>query len=176
MREFEYNEESPSERPRRQKRPLTLKSRAIRYLAQREYSRKELRQKLLRAQGDEPNERAVDELLDELEKRNYLSDERFAGTRARVRSSKFGNARIAYELKMQGVSAEHIAQALSPLKETEFERAQALWVRRFGSAPKDFKERAKQIRYLSARGFSMDVIRRVIESAGADIEDSFNFE
>lgn len=168
--------ESQIECPVRQRRPVTLKARAIRYLSLREYSRKELRQKLLCAQGDEPNEREVDELLDELEKRNYLSDERFAGTRARVRSAKFGNARIAYELKMQGVSAEHIAQALLPLKETEFERAQALWRRRFGSAPADFKERAKQIRYLSNRGFSMDIIRQIIERAGVDLEDDSEFE
>ena len=159
-----------------QRSPLTLKARAIRCLALREYSRKELRQKLLRFQGDEPNEREVEELLDDLEKRNYLSDGRFAGTRARIRSAKFGNARIAYELKMQGVSAEHIAKALSPYKETEYERAQALWEKRFGNAPKDFKERAKQIRYLSNRGFSMDVIRHVIESSGTDFEDGSDFE
>lgn len=159
-----------------QRPPLTLKARAIRCLALREYSRKELCQKLLRFQGDEPNEREVEELLDDLEKRNYLSDERFAGTRARIRSAKFGNARIAYELKMQGVSAEHIAKALSPYKETEYERAQALWEKRFGNAPKDFKERAKQIRYLSNRGFSMDVIRHVIESSGTDFEDGSDFE
>lgn len=154
----------------RKRESLSLKARAVRYLARREHSRTELRQKLRAYLSESETEDDLDELLDELQRKGYLSDERFARSRVRVRSSRYGNARIAYELKSSGVSSELIDQALDEVGGSEIDRARNLWTRRFGKQPEDFKERGKQMRYLLARGFSMDVARRVVQS---DIFDDY---
>ncbi len=151
---------------------LTLKARAVQYLARREHSRRELRTKLLRYMAESETADDVDCLLDELEAKGFLSDERYATSRARVRSQKYGQARIAFELRSQGVDAETIAEVVEPLKETEAARARALWVKRFkGVAAEDQKERARHIRYLAARGFTFDVISKVIAGADDDLEN-----
>ena len=166
------NEENSTVALKQSKRESpSIKTRAIRYLARREYSRQELRQKLRPYLQESENETTLKALLDELEQRGYLSDERFARSRVRLRSARYGNARLAYELKADGVSAGIIEKTLQDLGQSEYERARALWQKRFGVAPQDFKERGKQMRYLLARGFSMDVARRVIQSD--DFEDYF---
>ena len=76
---------------------------------------------------------------------------------------------MAYELKASGVSSELIANAIEELEETEAERAKALWQKRFGKPAEDYKERAKQMRYLLSRGFSMEVARQVVRAD--DFED-----
>lgn len=147
------------------KRPLSLKARAVQYLARREYSRAELRSKLRRylLPQDDPGE--LERVLDELQEKNLLSETRYAESRVRTRSGRFGNARLEYELRQQGVPAEAIAEALEPFKENEAERALALWRRRFSSPADTPKERAKQIRYLLARGFSFDTVQEVLRLA-----------
>jgi regulatory protein len=57
------------------------------------------------------------------------------------------------------------------LRETELERARAIWQRKYGdraAAPADPAERARQMRFLIARGFSADVVRRVVRSVADD--------
>ena len=75
---------------------------------------------------------------------------------------------LRYELKNNGVSSEIITRTMQELGAGEYERAQALWRRRFGQAATDFKERGKQMRYLLARGFSMDVVRKVVKAEEFD--------
>ena len=113
----------------------------------------------------------MDTILDELEQKGYLSDERFARSRVRLRAARYGNARLAYELRSSGVSSELIDQALDDLGQSEGERARALWSKRFGQVAQDYKERAKQMRYLLARGFSMDVARKVVQAD--DFDETF---
>jgi regulatory protein len=48
------------------------------------------------------------------------------------------------------------------LRESELQRARDVWQRRFEKPPQDAAERAKQARFLAARGFDGDVIRRVL--------------
>ena len=90
------------------KRPaLSLKGRALAWLAQREHSRSELRGKLLRHLSRQPAdeaaepaeaEPAVEALLDWLQAHGYLSDERFVESRIHARAARFGNLRIRQEL------------------------------------------------------------------------------
>lgn len=160
--------EVANESVRRKRASPSLKARAVSYLARREYSRSELRQKLKIYLSDSETEDDLDELLDELLRKGYLSDERFARSRVRVRSARYGNARIAYELKSNGISSDLIDQALNEVGGSEFERARTLWFKKFGKQPEDFKERGKQMRYLLARGFSMEVARKVVQSDGLD--------
>lgn len=149
----------------RAKNPPTILQRAVAALARREYSRAELARKLARyqAEGDDPA--AIDAVLYQLEAKGMLSDERFAGALARTRGERFGAARVRQELRQRGVAPELIRQSTDALKQTEFERAREVWRRKFGTLPRDEAERAKQVRFLTARGFSVDVVLRVIKDA-----------
>lgn len=166
-------------------RPPSLRARALQALALREHSRSELRRKLCRprpgAHGpseDVPDDRdAVDErrqahaaeveaLLDELQAQGLLSDERFIESRVHARASRFGNRRIQQELQRHGVSLDD--RTAAELRRSEEQRARSVWSRRFGASAADAAERARQMRFLAARGFSPDVIRRVVRGRDPD--------
>jgi regulatory protein len=151
----------------RKKPELSLRARALQYLARREYCRAELRGKLLpHVQADEDSETAqfvaVDALLDDLTARGWLSDERAATQLVHAKRSRFGTQRIAHELRQKGIAENLISDALPQLKETELEAAREVWRKKFGTAPQDEKEKAKQVRFLQSRGFSMDAIFKVL--------------
>jgi len=158
----------------RKKPELSLRARALQYLARREYSRAELRGKLLpHVQVDDDFEQVspvnLDALLDDLTARGWLSDERAATQLVHTKRSRFGTQRITHELRQKGIAEELISAALPALKETELEAARSVWQRKFGTAPQDAKEKAKQARFLQSRGFSMDVIFKVMRHD--DLED-----
>ncbi len=108
----------------------------------------------------------VDDLLDELQARQLLSSARFIESRVHVRSSRFGNQRIRSELAQHGERLD--PETAQRLADSELARAQAVWLRKFHEATSDPSERARQARFLSARGFSPHVIRRVVRGAGGD--------
>jgi len=138
----------------------TLRERALRLLARREYARAELARKL--APYAESSE-VVDALLDDLESRRLLSDERYAEMRVNVRSARYGNARLIQEMRATGVGAEAVDQALAAAGD-EFSRARQVWSRKFGenTPPQEASERARQANFLMRRGFSGDIIRRLL--------------
>lgn len=142
----------------------TLRERALRLLARREHSCAELARKL--APHAESAE-AVEALLDELKRRDLLSDERYVEARLRARAARLGDARLAYELRTQGVCEELVDAALAA-SEDELSRAQRVWQRKFGDKAADATERARQMRFLLGRGFSGETIRRVVRG---DFED-----
>lgn len=107
----------------------------------------------------------MEALLDDLTQQNWLSDSRVAEHIVNHRRAKFGIQRIAHELRQKGLDEALIANALPQLKESESETARSLWQKKFGKPPQDDKEKAKQIRFLQSRGFSLDVILRVIRSS-----------
>ena len=103
---------------------------------------------------------AVDQLLDWLAANKYLSETRFVESRVNARSRKQGALLIKLELARHGLALE--PEQAATLRETEFARAQALWQRKFGEVAPDARLRAKQTRFLAARGFAADVVRRVV--------------
>ena len=160
--------------------PLSLKGRALAWLAQREHSASELRRKLLRQARTEraaasssadddtagDDEARVDALVDWLRAHRYLSEERFVESRVHARAGRYGNLRIRQELAQHGVTLP--AEAVEALKASELERATAVWRRKFGVAPADAAERARQSRFLAQRGFSPEVIARLMRHTPAD--------
>jgi len=173
--------------------PLSLKARAIGLLAQREHSRTELRRKLLRIvqqqrreqlaaaraaageeEGGEPPdtpceddadaaEAAVDALLDALAAEGYLNETRFVESRLHLRAGRFGVQRIQQELAQHGLRLD--AEQQSQLRETELERAREVWKKRFGDQPsRELAEQARQTRFLLARGFAPDLVRRLLRA------------
>ena len=144
----------------------TLRERALRLLARREHARSELARKLMPYAESAD---ALEALLDDLTNRRLLSDERYVEMRMNARGARFGNARLAYELRQQGVSEELVDAALSTTAD-ELTRARQVWQRKFGASNKapDASERARQLRFLMSRGFSGETIRRVLRG---DFED-----
>ncbi len=145
----------------------SLKSRALRYLAAREHSRAELERKL-RSADEKAGELA--RVLDELEAKGFISAERVAESVLHRRASRFGTSRIRRELQDKGLDAETVQASVERLRATEFERAREVWRRKFAEPAPDAAGRAKQMRFLAARGFGTDTIRRVVSGAGDDDE------
>lgn len=138
-----------------------LEMRALRYLARREYSRLELERKLS-AHDRSVAPEILAELMDKLEHEGLLSTERAAEQIVRARRSRFGSKRIIHALKEKGIDEACIQEALPNLKETEQDAAIAVWQKKFGKAPDSKEEWGKQMRFMVNRGFSIDVIRRVL--------------
>lgn len=160
---------------------LSLKGRALQLLAQRDQSRVELRAKLLRhaaadagaraeaetAEGEIAGDEArsahaaqVDLLLDWLEANRFLSIDRFVESRVHAREGRFGNRRIRAELAQHGVAVS--TELARTLAESELQRAAAVRERRFAGPPGSAAERAAQSRFLAGRGFSPEVIQRLM--------------
>lgn len=189
--------------PRRKPVVISLRERALRILVRREYSRLELRRRLLEHAA---SEKELDALLDALEQKKQLSDQRYAESRARVLGRKYSSARIGQELRRQGVGDEDMARAMQDARAADLQRARTIWQRKFGArasfgltedadadadaaaevdaannlaannpAADNAAERARQIRFLQSRGFSFDIIRQVIAgSADFDAEANAN--
>ena len=150
---------------------LSVKGRALRYLAQREHSRAELERKLARAVQDLPEVSAqaqISAALDELAAKGLLSEERTAQSVLLSQGRRFGTRRLRQTLQSKGLAPELVADTLQQARGTELERAREVWRRRFGQPPADAAERARQMRFMAGRGFESDVIRRVVQGADDD--------
>jgi regulatory protein len=157
----------------RKKSELSLRARALQYLARREHSRAELRGKLLRSvqknedsghEFDSSGQADLDALLDDLSARGWLSDQRAAAQLIHLKRNRFGTQRITYELRQKGIAEELIDAVLPSLKENEMEAAREVWQKKFFTLPGDAKEKARQMRFLQSRGFSIDVIIKVLHN------------
>jgi regulatory protein len=161
------------------KQSPSLKARALRLLSMREYSRKGLATKLeesaarmLKFNSSEddseelvpaiPLAAQIEAVLDDFEARGWLSDQRFAEALVRRRSERFGTRKIQDELAQAGVDSSKTTDLLKSLKDTEYQRAHELWLRKFGALAADQKERARQYRFLASKGFSSDVVSKVV--------------
>ncbi len=184
-------------------RPASIKVRALQWLAQREHSRDELRSKLLRllrrstvlpaaATDEEPSvanagsdtgsnpgpefdpAAEVEALLLWLEVRGYLSEARFVESRVNARQARYGNQRIRQELRQHGVTLD--AQTQQALAHSEFDRALAVWGKKFSGPGEDAGARIRQMRFLAGRGFSADVVRRVVQHRASDEAGDFDID
>lgn len=120
--------------------------------------------------GAEPNEPVdpavldaeLEQLLAWLQAQGYLDEQRFVESRLHLRSQRFGSLRIKQELAQHGLALS--SEQAQGLREAELPRAVAIRQRKFGEAlPADASARAKQARFLAARGFSAEVIRKALQ-------------
>ena len=147
---------------------LSLKGRALKLLAQREHSRLELLRKLSPHVQDGDDLPAI---LDELEKRGFISVERVVESVIRSKAGRFGTARVLHDLRSKGLDDETVRQASEQLRGSEHARAWTVWKQRFGSPAQTPQERMKQMRFLASRGFGGDVVRKVVDKQQPPEED-----
>lgn len=101
-----------------------------------------------------------------LAEQGLVSDTRFVEALVRSRvDAGHGPLRIARELAHKGIDEDAIRRALAARTGEWPQRARAARRKRFGDAPPaDFRELAKQIRFLQSRGFTLEQIRTVVDT------------
>jgi regulatory protein len=129
------------------------------YLARREHTNLELTRKLEHAGYAEDE---IETILNEFSQRGWLSDQRFAEDFVNQKKSRFGILKLEYELRQHGVEETDIQRALELAQETELERALDIWRKKYDNLPANTSEKARQIRFLQGRGFSMNIILLVL--------------
>lgn len=135
---------------------------AVRLLGSREHTRRELGRKLnARHAGSD----LVESVLDDLEQRGLLSDERFAENYVDQRSRKgYGPLRIRAELSERGVEQEIAARWLDDGPYDWSEILEDAAARKFGGARVgDMRTLAKRGRFLEQRGFPLSLVRRYLD-------------
>lgn len=138
-----------------------IEAAAVRLLAGREHARAELARKLT-AKGHGHAE--VDAVLDDLARRELLSDERFAEQyiAARVRKG-YGPLRIRAELRERGVDPALVAACLAAGGHDWPGLLRDVRAGKFGAGrPADRREAARQARFLVHRGFPEGLVRDLL--------------
>jgi regulatory protein len=149
----------------RQQLEKSLRQRALEYLSKREYSAVELTQKLKSYATEEDD---VPALIADFKTRGWLSDARYAEQMVHARQAKFGASKVAHELREKGVDDSLIAEAVAGLQDSEVERAREVWRKKFKAAAATREEWAKQARFLQSRGFTFDVIKKILNRQAED--------
>ncbi|HSI28811.1 MAG TPA: recombination regulator RecX [Methylophilus sp.] len=149
----------------RQQPEKSLRQRALEYLSKREYAAAELAQKL-KGYASETDDIAA--LIADFKTRGWLSDARYTEQMVHARQAKFGAARVANELREKGIDDHLVAEAVATLQVNEVERAGEVWRKKFKAAPATREEWAKQARFLQSRGFTFDVIKKILNRHAED--------
>ena len=146
---------------------VAVRRTAMDLLARREHGRVELTRKL-RQRGALPD--MIDTALDRLTEEGLLSESRYLESFVSYRArSGYGPLRIREELSQRGLQRTDIELALRESGINWQEQLEDTWRRKFsGHLPIDARERAKQGRFLSYRGYSMEMISRLFSGRGMD--------
>lgn len=147
------------------KEPSSLRARALRHLARREYTRHELTLKLA---PHAESEAEIAQVLDDFTQRGWLSEQRAAEQMVHARRSRYGIMRIRRDLEAKGVDAEVVSTTVAALKDGELEAARDVWRRKFKAVPVGAADRAKQARFLLGRGFGSEVITKLLRGLVKD--------
>ena len=138
--------------------PLEARKKAMDFLARREYGQTELIRKL----ADKGYDRDVaDQAVAQLTADGLQSDQRFADSfvQSRINQGK-GPVRIRLDLTQRGITDSTVEIALEEADPDWYALAREQRVKKFGEAsPSDFKEKARQMRFLQYRGFEQDHIQ-----------------
>ena len=140
---------------------LDIERAAMRLLAQNEHTVRQIKTKL--SKKDFASE-AIDVVLDDLQQRDLLSDERFAEQYLLMRSRKgFGPVRIEQEMYEKGVGESLIRLTMDEADIDWRELLTETVQKKYGSgAALNYEERARRARFLEYRGFTASLIRKVL--------------
>ena len=136
------------------------------WLSRRDYSQHEIRQKLT-TKGYTPED--ITPVLSVFLEEGLINESRYAENLVHWRRNKgYGPLRVNQQLKAKGIPDEIIAEHLQITDNAWATAARQIWRKHFkGKLPKEYKERAKQIRFLQYRGFT----RAHIESVLVEVEE-----
>jgi regulatory protein len=135
---------------------------AVWMLARREYSRKELHQRLI--DKGTPHEMAT-AVLDELRDSGYQSDERFIQSLVRVRISQGKGPIILFqEAREHQIPIDMLNAAIAAESPDWFALAVEVIEKRFGEIAETWKEKAQQYRFLTMRGFEREQIQAIFKN------------
>ena len=108
-------------------------------------------------------------ILDELEEKDWLSDDRFSEQFVLSKKRKFGARKIAHELKLRGVNESIISRVLRDIKDDEFLLAKKIWEKKFNQIPITIDEKAKQIRFMQSRGIEVAIIHQILSGKSPEL-------
>ena len=136
-------------------------NKALDLVSRREHSQYELIQKLNKRFPETMP--IIEEVVKKLAVNNILNDERFAEMYLNSRARKgFGPKKIEMELNFKKVDSSFIAIAIAEY-ESWTENAQNELLKKFkGIKPTDYNSRMKQKQFLFNRGFSSQIIERIL--------------
>ena len=106
-------------------------------------------------------------MLDALAAEGLLSDARYARSVVVRKGGNYSRRRIVEELKIAGIPRDTIESAVDEVELDDEVALLALWQRRFGRAPNDEREKARQVRFLQSRGFALSAILKLLRRAEA---------
>lgn len=131
-------------------------------LSRREHSAFEIRDKLSQREFEDSE---IEQAINELQQGGWLSDERYAEAYIRMRQQKgFGPVRIAMELSERGVNDSIIDTYLNAQGNSWQQTLQQQYRKKYkNKAIQDYNDKAKRIRFLQYRGFTLDAICRVVK-------------
>ncbi|MFZ3203344.1 MAG: recombination regulator RecX [Pseudomonas sp.] len=146
---------------------VAVRRAAMDLLARREHGRVELTRKL--RQRGAPVE-LIDTALERLAQEGLLSEARYLESFVSYRArAGYGPLRIREELIQRGLSRVDVEQALRDSGIDWREQLEQTWRRKFaGQLPGDARERAQQGRFLSYRGYPLDLIGRLLRGIDLD--------
>ena len=142
---------------------VEARKKAMDYLARREHSRHELCRKMEKV-GFDPN--VALHAIEQLQKDGLQSDRRFvaAFVQSRIGQGK-GPTRIRDDLSQRGIQAAMIQEVLGELEQDWFALARITRQKKYGGdEPLDFKDKARQMRFLQYRGFEPDHIQAAVSA------------
>ena len=143
------------------------RQKALEMLSRRPYSRRELKDKLLRRGTDE---QSAEDCVDWLCERGFLDDGEYAGAVARHYAAKgYGAGRVKSELRRRGIEREQAEDTLSALPENT-EKLDAYIARRLRD-PSDRDSVSKISAALFRRGYSWEEIRAALRRFDSMIEE-----
>jgi regulatory protein len=104
-------------------------------------------------------------LLAELSRCNYLSNQRFAENYIAAKGHKYGAVKLKYLLHQQGVESELVNSLYQQAEIDQLELACSQLRRKFTTPPIDLAAKAKYLRFLVQRGFSMGIAQTAVKQA-----------
>ena len=104
----------------------------------------------------------IEDIIDDLKEKNWLSDERVVSTYLNLKGKLYGEKRIWIELKKIGIDDYVIQKMLENFDFCDHEKAKLLLSKKFKGQATSFKEKIKRRDYLMRRGFSYGLCNRLV--------------
>ncbi|AGF46763.1 regulatory protein [Candidatus Kinetoplastibacterium desouzaii TCC079E] len=132
---------------------------ALRLLSRKNYSSKELSEKLLLFCK---NKEEIKSVIESLKEKKIISDNLFSDRLVEKLLLNYGSKFIERKLYSCGIDPDIINSYMFSIRQTDFERAVLLCDRKFKNHLSDDKLYSKKARFLTSHGFPSDVVYKIL--------------